>query len=70
MGWVKKPHLCELPLVAHGSVAKVGAWFECDHCKANWKVQARVYADTLGFYRLTFIRRVGDYTYTRSWQEG
>lgn len=67
MGFIDKPHTCDLPMYAHGSVAKVGAWFECDHCKANWKIQARVMADQESFYNLTWIRRVGDYLYTRSW---
>ena len=68
MGWVDKPHRCALPLVVHGSVGMVGAHFECDHCKVTWKVQARVLIDS-NTYGLTFIRRVGDYLYTISWQE-
>lgn len=70
MGWVDKPHQCRLPLVAHGVEAKVGAWWECDHCKRNWQIQARVVSDTESFYKLTWIRREGDYLYTRSWQDG
>lgn len=68
MGWVSGPHICELPMTAHGSVAKVGAYYQCDDCYATWKVQARVIAEEEGFYMLTWIRRVGDYLYTRSWQ--
>ena len=69
MGWVTEPHRCDLPLNAHGSYAKVGAWFECDHCKANWQVQARVNSKVESFYNLTWVRRVGDYLYTISWLE-
>lgn len=65
--WIKEPHRCTLPLVCHGEKGKVGNWYECDHCKAEWRVQARVPHPNLeSFYLLTFVRRVGDYQYTIS----
>lgn len=69
MGWVEKPHRCDLPVIVHESLGKVGDWFECDHCKANWQVQARVLYDEYRNFALTYVRRVGDYIYTISWQE-
>jgi len=69
MGFVDKPHKCNLPLNAHGSIAKVGAFWECDHCKKTWRIQARVNSNTESFYNLTWIYREGDYIITRSWQE-
>lgn len=71
--WVDEPHKCELPLRSIYKVwAVVGNYFECDHCKATWQVQARVpvveHGEAVqGLYNLTFIRRVGDHVYTISW---
>jgi len=71
MGFVDKPHLCNIPMTAHGSVAKIGAYFECDHCKVTWKIQSRVRELTAeSMYKLTWTRREGDYLHTRSWQDG
>lgn len=70
MAWVNKPHKCPLPFLCHKSVAKVGAHFECDYCKVTWRVQAIVLGNAEdNTYKLTFTRRVGDYVYTRSWQD-
>lgn len=70
MGFVDKPHRCNVPLTAHGSVAKVGAFFECDYCKLTWTLQARV-PDTIteSMYKLTWIRDECGYTHTMSWQD-
>lgn len=68
MGFVDKPHRCNVPLTAHGSVAMVGAYFECDHCKATWAIQARVPDTTTeSMWKLTWIRLPD--TATRSWLE-
>lgn len=73
MGWVDKKHRCDLPLTVYGKTGKVGSWFECDHCKANWQVQARVPyfspTHTNEMWNLTFVRREGDMLYTVSWME-
>lgn len=68
MGWVDKPHRCGVPLHVYGTCGKVGSYFECDECHATWTVQARVLLDK-NYYGLTFVRRVGEYIYTISWQD-
>lgn len=75
MGWIDKPHRCNVPLLCHGSVGKVGRWYECDHCHKEWQVQARVKAQGADgiiedFYNLTFVRREGDLVKTIGWQDG
>jgi hypothetical protein len=68
--WIDKPHRCNVPLIAHGGVAKVGAWYECDHCHKEWQVQARViHPEVESLFLLTYIRHEGGITLTRSWQE-
>jgi hypothetical protein len=59
MGWTEQRHRCNLPLICHGSQAKVGRLFECDHCKAQWQVQgtSRIDDDNFG---LAFQRLAND----------
>lgn len=67
--WVDKPHECNVPLICHGGVGKVGDWYECDHCHKEWQVQARVPNGIESLYNLTYIRKEGNVTLTRSWLE-
>lgn len=67
MGWVDKPHKCNPPTVAHG--IRVGQWWECDYCKLTWGVQARVRGNYDGQYKLTYVRRDGNFVHTISWME-
>lgn len=69
MGWIEKPHLCDMPLIVHTSVGKVGQWYECDRCYKEWQVQARVLLKDGINYGLTYVRREGDIIKTISWQE-
>jgi hypothetical protein len=69
MGWIDKPHRCNVPLLCYGSVGTVGRWYECDHCHKEWQVQARVPLNDGTHYGLTFVRREGDFIITLSWQE-
>lgn len=68
MGFIDKPHRCNVPLTAHGSVAKVGAWFECERCHKEWKIQARVPDTTTeSMYKLTWFHSQADFGDTISW---
>lgn len=68
MGFIQATHLCNIPMTAHGSVAKIGAFFECDHCKATWRIQARVKDfSTESMYALTWVREAP--VLSRSWQD-
>lgn len=69
MGWIDKPHRCDVPLICHESTGKVRDWYECDHCHKEWQVQARVLIDEYRNYGMTFVRREGGKIITLSWQE-
>jgi hypothetical protein len=67
MGFVDQPHVCPLPFICHGSAGKMGAYFECDHCKRTWRVVGRQSTVTHeSLYYLTFTSRIGDYVEMRS----
>lgn len=66
MGWVSEPHKCYLPLICHGSVAKIGAIFECEQCYRSWKVIGLEPTHVESFYYLEFESRRGDLITVRS----
>lgn len=65
MTWSKQPHTCELLAMYYQS--HIGEYWECDHCKRQWKVIGESGPDRYGvYYAIRYESQIGEHITVRS----